>query len=238
MKIFPAIDLMDGRAVRLTQGDYGRVEVFGDDPVAMAEEFYERGSRWLHVVDLDGAKKGKPSNFEIIKDITSSTDMFVEVGGGIRSMKSIDKYLSVGASRVIIGTAAIKDPEFLRIAVTWYGDAVAAGVDARNGKVAVNGWLTVTDIDSVEFCNRLLDMGIGTVIYTDIERDGLLSGANLDVYGVLSRIEGLDIIASGGISSLEEIRRLRDLGISGAIVGKAIYTGLLELEKILEVAEC
>ena len=116
MKIFPAIDLMDGRAVRLTQGDYGRVEVFGDDPVAMAEEFYERGSRWLHVVDLDGAKKGKPSNFEIIKDITSSTDMFVEVGGGIRSMKSIDKYLSVGASRVIIGTAAIKDPEFLRIA--------------------------------------------------------------------------------------------------------------------------
>jgi phosphoribosylformimino-5-aminoimidazole carboxamide ribotide isomerase len=229
---------MDGRAVRLTQGDYGRVEVFGDDPVAMAEEFYERGSRWLHVVDLDGAKKGKPSNFEIIKDITSSTDMFVEVGGGIRSMKSIDKYLSVGASRVIIGTAAIKDPEFLRIAVTWYGDAVAAGVDARNGKVAVNGWLTVTDIDSVEFCNRLLDMGIGTVIYTDIERDGLLSGANLDVYGVLSRIEGLDIIASGGISSLEEIRRLRDLGISGAIVGKAIYTGLLELEKILEVAEC
>jgi len=238
VKIFPAIDLMDGRAVRLTQGDYGRVEVFGDDPVAMAEEFYERGSRWLHVVDLDGAKKGKPSNFEIIKDITSSTDMFVEVGGGIRSMKSIDKYLSVGASRVIIGTAAIKDPEFLRIAVTWYGDAVAAGVDARNGKVAVNGWLTVTDIDSVEFCNRLLDMGIGTVIYTDIERDGLLSGANLDVYGVLSRIEGLDIIASGGISSLEEIRRLRDLGISGAIVGKAIYTGLLELEKILEVAEC
>ncbi|MGI5935402.1 MAG: 1-(5-phosphoribosyl)-5-[(5-phosphoribosylamino)methylideneamino]imidazole-4-carboxamide isomerase [Oscillospiraceae bacterium] len=239
MKIYPAIDLMKGRAVRLTQGDYGRVEVYGDDPVAVAEEFYERGSRCLHVVDLDGARSGKLINYKIIKEITSAVaGMFVQVGGGIRSMQSIDKYLSAGASRVIIGTAAVNDPEFLKAAASWYGDSVAVGVDARGGRVAINGWLMETDADSIEFCRRLLNMGIGTVIYTDIERDGLLSGTNLDAYRVLSSMEGLDVIASGGISSMEEIRALRELGIAGAIVGKALYTGRLELEEVLEAAGC
>jgi len=238
MKIFPAIDLLKGRAVRLTQGDYGRVEVYGDDPVAVAQEFYDRGARCLHVVDLDGARDGRPKNYGVIKEITAAVDMFVQMGGGIRSTRSIDKYLSAGASRVILGTAAVNDPEFLKAAASWYGDAIAVGVDAHGGKVAINGWQTVTDMDGIEFCRRLLDIGIGTVIYTDIERDGLLCGANLDAYRVLCGIEGLDVIASGGISSLEEIAALRELGMAGAIVGKALYTGRLELEEVLEAAGC
>lgn len=236
MKIFPAIDLRDGKVVRLFQGDYDQMTVYSHDPVEVARSFKQKGADNLHLVDLDGAKDGRLVNFDTIKAITQQVDMFVEVGGGIRDEERIRQYLDVGVGRVILGTVAVKEPEFLEKMVEKYGERIAVGVDALDGYVAVNGWKEVTDKESFEFCRYLREIGVKTVIYTDISRDGSLEGTNMEVYKRLREIEGLDVVASGGISFEEEITALRDV-VSAAILGKAIYSGMLDLEKAVELSK-
>ena len=233
MKIFPAIDLRDGKVVRLTEGDYDRMTVYGDNPFATAQSFAADGAECIHMVDLDGALKGELVNFDSVFRVASELGMFLQVGGGIRDEERIEKYLQAGASRVILGTVAVENPDFVLKAVKKYGDKVAVGVDAAGGKVAIHGWKTVTDLDSFEFCEYLRDAGVRTVVYTDISRDGMLSGLNLDAYAALSNIEGLDIVASGGLTRKEEIATLKDMGVYGAILGKAMYTGALTLKEAL-----
>ena len=236
MKLFPAIDLKDGRVVRLFKGDYGQVERYEIAPADAARDFYARGARYLHVVDLDGARDGTLSNYEVIAQILRAAEMFIEVGGGIRDEARIERYLELGVSRVILGTAAVNDFDFLCRAVRRYGDRIAVGVDARDGFVAVDGWTTMTALDGVAFCRRVRDIGVKTVIYTDISRDGALSGTNMDIYETLCEIQDLNIVASGGISEVPELERLRDMGLYGAIVGKAIYAGRMTLEDALVAA--
>lgn len=236
MQIFPATDILGGKVVRLTKGDYANVKIYADSPAEMAKEFMKAGTTNLHMVDLDGAKDGTPVNFEAIKEAAKIKDLFIEVGGGIRDMKRIEDYLSLGVKRVILGTAAVRNYPFVEEAVKKYGDAIAVGVDAKDGLVAVNGWLETTTVNSVEYCKKLRDSGVATVIYTDISKDGMLSGTNLEIYKELSEIKGLDIVASGGITFIDEIKTLADMGIYGAIVGKAVYEGKLDLKEVLEAA--
>ena len=236
MQIFPATDILGGKVVRLTKGDYANVKIYADSPAEMAKEFIKAGATNLHMDDLDGAKDGTPVNFEAIKEAAKIKDLFIEVGGGIRDMKRIEDYLSLGVKRVILGTAAVRNYPFVEEAVKKYGDAIAVGVDAKDGLVAVNGWLETTTVNSVEFCKKLRDSGVATVIYTDISKDGMLSGTNLEIYEELSGIKGLDIVASGGITFIDEIKTLSDMGIYGAIVGKAVYEGKLDLKEVLEAA--
>jgi phosphoribosylformimino-5-aminoimidazole carboxamide ribotide isomerase len=236
MELFPAIDLRNGQAVRLFQGDYDQMTVYSSAPEDVAREFKAKGARNLHLVDLDGAKDGELVNFESIRKIVKDLDMFVEVGGGIRDEERIRQYLDLGVGRVILGTIAIKDPEFLEAMVAKYKEKIAVGVDVKDGYVAINGWKEVTDKKGMEFCEYLAEIGVKTVIYTDISRDGGLKGTNLDAYRQLAKIEGLDIVASGGISFEEEITALKKTTY-GAILGKAIYDGLLDLEKALALAE-
>jgi phosphoribosylformimino-5-aminoimidazole carboxamide ribotide isomerase len=234
MKIFPAIDLRGGSVVRLVRGDYDRMSVYAQNPYETALSLQAQGAKQLHVVDLDGALEGEPVNFEAVKSI-AQTGLFIEVGGGIRNRERIEKYLSAGVKRVILGTSAAKDFSFVEETVAAYGDAIAVGVDASDGKVAIGGWKEITDTDSMEFCKRLEQAGVKTVIYTDISRDGELKGTNLPAYRRLSGLS-LDIVASGGISFESEIETLRDMGIYGAIVGKAIYEKKLDLARVLEIA--
>lgn len=236
MKIFPAIDLRDGKAVRLFQGDYDQMTVYSEDPVDIARSFKAKGAEHLHLVDLDGAKDGKLVNFDTIKAIVEQVDMYVEVGGGIRDEERIKQYLDLGVGRVILGTIAIKDPAFLEKMVAEYGEKIAVGVDARDGFVAINGWKEITDKESFEFCTYLRDIGVKTVIYTDISRDGSLQGTNIEAYKKLRQIEGLEITASGGISFEEEITTLKDI-TDAAILGKAIYSGVLDLERAVQLAK-
>ena len=237
MYIYPAIDLRGGKAVRLTKGDYNQMNIYNDNPVSVAKEFYNDGARFLHLVDLDGAKDGTPVNFETISEIVKKTDMFVEVGGGIRTIERVKEYIDLGVNRVIIGTAAIKNFPFVLDAVEKYGDKIAVGVDTKDGKISINGWLETTETDGVEFCEKLRDNGISTVIYTDISKDGMLSGTNLEIYKRLSEIKGLNIIASGGISFEHEIEALNKMNIHGAILGKALYEKKLDLKKAIEITE-
>lgn len=237
MEIYPAIDIRDGKVVRLTKGDYDKMTVYADHPEQIAEEFIRAGAKNLHTVDLDGAKEGTLCNFDIIEGLTQSGRMFVEVGGGIRDEKRIAAYLEAGAGRVILGSVAVENPGFVGDMVKKYGDAVAVGVDAVDQKVAIHGWKTVSDLDSLDFCRKMHEtMGVSTVIYTDISRDGTLSGTNLKVYEKLSEIKGLQIIASGGITFEEEIGKLKEMGVYGAILGKALYTGKLSLSRAIEIA--
>lgn len=236
MQIFPATDILGGKVVRLTKGDYSKVKIYADSPAEMALEFMKDGATNLHMVDLDGAKDGAPVNFGAIEQAAKIKGLFIEVGGGIRDMQRIEDYLALGVKRVILGTAAIRNYPFVEEAVKKYGKAVAVGVDAKNGMVAVNGWQETTGVDSVEFCKKLQSSGVSTVIYTDISKDGMLSGTNLEIYSRLSEIKGLDIIASGGITYADEIRKLSEMKISGAIVGKAVYEGKLSLKEALEAA--
>ncbi len=237
MQIFPATDILGGKVVRLTKGDYNQVKIYADSPAEMALEFMKDGATNLHMVDLDGAKDGAPVNFEAIREAAKIKDLFIEVGGGIRDMKRVEDYLSLGVKRVILGTAAIRNYPFVEEAVKEFGSAIAVGVDAKDGFVAVSGWQETTSVKSVEFCKKLRDTGVSTVIYTDISKDGMLSGTNLEVYGELSEIKGLDIVASGGITFVDEIEKLRDMNIYGAIVGKAVYEGKLTLKDALKAAE-
>ncbi len=234
MKIFPAIDIKDGRAVRLTRGEFDSVRAYSDDPLAVAKSFLDAGAKFLHVVDLDGAREGSPQNLDTIRAI-AELPMFVEVGGGIRDRERICRMLDAGVSRVILGTAALRDEAFLRASVSEFGDAVALGVDARDGKVAVGGWLETTTVDAFDFIGRAGDMGVRTVIFTDIATDGAMSGTNLAAFRKLTAMGGPDIIASGGICSMSELRELARLGCAGAIIGKALYEGALSLEEVLEI---
>lgn len=236
MEIFPAIDLRSGQVVRLTQGDYDKMVVYSEDPEEIARQFQARGAKNLHIVDLDGAKDGRLVNFETIKDIVSQGGLFVQVGGGIRDEERIRQYLDLGVHRVILGTVAVTDFPLVERMVAKYGDKIAVGVDAKDGFVAIHGWRKITDIPSLELCQSLEDIGVKTVIYTDIAKDGELSGTNLEVYRTLSQM-GLDIVASGGISFEHEIIELKAMNIYAAIVGKAIYAGNLDLEKIIGLAK-
>ncbi len=236
MEIFPAIDIRGGKVVRLTEGDYDRMTVYSDSPDEIAREFIKKGARNLHVVDLDGAKDGTTANFEVIKSLCQFKELFIEVGGGIRNIERVKAYLDLGVDRVIIGTAAVKNYPFVEEAVKLFGDKIAVGVDAKDGRVAVSGWQEVTDVDSVEFCKKLRDTGVKTVIYTDISKDGVLAGTNLEIYKELAKIDGLLIVASGGITFEDEIVKLNEMNTYAAIVGKAIYAGKLSLEKVLEIS--
>ena len=237
MELLPAIDLRGGKVVRLYQGDYDQMTVYGDDPAAQAKAFAAAGARNLHVVDLDGAKDGTTANFDVIQRIVKATGLSVEVGGGIRSEERIKRYLDLGVERCILGTIAVKDFGFTAKMAQTYGKHIAVGVDARDGFVAINGWKERSEEKGVDFCRRLRDAGVQTVIYTDISRDGMLSGTNLEVYRTLREVEGLNIIASGGVSSMDDISALSDMGLFGAIVGKAIYTGAIELSEAIKLAE-
>ena len=234
MQIFPAIDLRGGQVVRLYQGDYDQMTVYGTDPCAVARDFLEAGARYLHVVDLDGARSGTAENFESIAALARQGGLYIEVGGGIRSQERIEQYLAMGVNRCILGTVAVKDFNFTKEMSRRYGEKIAVGVDARDGYVAVSGWEETSGEKGVDFCRRLRDVGVGTVIYTDISRDGAEQGTNLPLYEQLVQIQGLSVTASGGISSLEELRRRRDRGVDAAILGKALYTGRLDLKTVLK----
>ena len=239
MQIFPAIDLRGGQVVRLYQGDYDQMTVYGADPCAVARDFIAAGARYLHVVDLDGALDGTLANFESIAAIARQGGLYIEVGGGIRDEERIRRYLDLGVGRCILGTIAVKDFAFTERMARTYGDRIAVGVDARDGYVAVSGWKELSAERGVDFCRRLRDAGVKTVIYTDISRDGAEAGTNLDLYRELSEIQGLDITASGGVSSIEELKELQRIGTRAAILGKALYTGRLDLKTVIaEVGAC
>ena len=234
MQIFPAIDLSGGQVVRLYQGDYDKMTVYGADPCAVAREFMAAGAKYLHVVDLDGAKDGTLANFDSIAALAKQGGLYIEVGGGIRTEERIQKYLELGVSRCILGTIAVKDFDFTARMAKKYGDKIAVGVDARDGYVAVSGWLETSKEKGVDFCRRLRDVGVQTVIYTDISRDGAEQGTNLELYRELAGIEGLNITASGGVSSIEELKELQTIGTHAAILGKALYTGRLDLADVIK----
>lgn len=236
MKIFPAIDLIDKKVVRLSQGDYSKKTMYSDNPFSVAKSFLKDGATHLHVVDLDGAKKGSPVNFEVIKQL-KQLDMFVEVGGGIRDMQKIEAYQNIGVDRVILGTVAIKNFDFVVEAVKEFKDMIAVGVDAKDEKVATHGWQEVTGVNSFDFCKKLYDAGVTSVIYTDIATDGMLKGTNLPAFKRLSKIKGLKVTASGGISSVEEIKKLKEMGVWGAILGKALYENKLSLADAIREEE-
>ena len=234
MILFPAIDIKDGKVVRLRQGNYDDMKVYDLDPIEVANSYKEAGAEWMHVVDLDGAKTGKTMNFGIITDIVKATNINVEVGGGIRDAERIRNYLNAGAKRVILGTAAIENPDFIKLMLKDYADYMAIGVDARDGYVAIHGWKQITSMKSEDFCSRLADDGCKYIIYTDISKDGLLQGTNLKAYSKLSKLKGVNITASGGISSIDELKTLQSYKIYGAIIGKALYENKINLKEALE----
>lgn len=236
MKIFPAIDIYEGKAVRLFKGDYAQMTVYNDDPLAVARDFEAAGATCLHLVDLEGAKSGDTPNLDTVKHIVQNTDLFTEIGGGIRSMATVNAYLSAGVDRVILGTAAVCDPAFLREAVAAWGERIAVGVDIRDGKVAIKGWTETAEKDAMDFCRELEALGVRTVICTDISRDGAMQGTNHALYRTMSETLTLDIVASGGVSSLSDVEELAKTGLYGAIIGKAYYTGAIDLRRAIEVA--
>ena len=235
MNIFPAIDLYEGKAVRLYKGDYNQMTIYSDNPAEIALDFAAAGATHLHLVDLEGAKFGTTPNLATIESILDKTGMFTEVGGGIRSMEVVDTYLSCGVSRVILGTAAVSDPAFLNKAVEKHGDKIAVGVDIKDGMVAIKGWTEKSALDAFDFCHDLQKRGISTIICTDISKDGAMMGANHALYGRLMDELSMQIVASGGVSSMEDVKRLAAMHLYGAIIGKAYYTGAINLkEAILE----
>lgn len=236
MIILPAIDLLGRKAVRLLKGDYNQVTVYSDSPLEVAEKFKLLGATHIHMVDLDGAKYGTAPNMDIVAEVAEKTGLFIEIGGGIRSMETVKKYIDAGISRVILGTAAICDEDFLKEAVKAYGEKIAVGADVKDGKIAVKGWLEQSDVTLDEFFLKMQDLGVKNIICTDISRDGAMRGTNLELYRELSAKYSLDITASGGVSSIEDVKRLREMNLYGAIIGKAYYTGAVDLEEAIEVA--
>lgn len=234
MVLFPAIDILGGKAVRLYKGDYNSVTVYSDKPWEFAHDFVEKGCSAIHIVDLDGARSGETVNLETVRRIAEVKGLYSEIGGGIRTMETVEKYLDAGISRVILGTAAIKDPVFLKNAIREYGERIAVGVDLRDGKVAVKGWLETTEKDGIEFLKELEALGVKGVIVTDISRDGAMKGTNLDLYRRIGEEVSISVTASGGVSTLSDIVALRDMNVYGAIIGKAYYTGAIRLEDALE----
>ena len=236
MKIFPAIDLYGGKAVRLFKGDYDKMTVYSDDPSEVARDFARLGARFIHVVDLEGARDGGTPNLKTVLQIKEAGGAFVEIGGGIRSMETVDKYLDAGIDRVILGTAAIEDEEFLKSALQKYGDKIAVGADLKDGLVAVRGWKEVTGVTADDFFKKLSSLGVKNVICTDISKDGAMQGTNRSLYKELSEKYDIDITASGGVSTLEDVEALAELNLYGAIIGKAYYTGAIDIREAIEVA--
>ena len=237
MYILPAIDLRAGQVVRLYQGDYDQMTVYGQDPAAQALAFRQAGASQLHLVDLDGAKDGTTANYESIRSIAALGGVSIEVGGGIRTQQRIEDYLALGVERCILGTVAVEDFDFTARMAKEYGSHIAVGVDARDGYVAIKGWKELSGEKGIDFCRRLADVGVSTVIYTDISRDGAMAGTNLELYRQLTAIRGLNIIASGGISFEPELTQLKEMGVWGAILGKSLYTGALNLTNCIKIAE-
>lgn len=236
MNIFPAIDLYGGQAVRLFKGDYAQMTVYDPDPLNTAHRFESAGAKFLHMVDLEGARTGGTPNADTVERIVQNTGLFVELGGGIRSLEVIERYLSLGVRRVILGTAAITDGDFVLRAVERYGDAIAVGADVRDGFIAIRGWTEQSAMTLDAFMEKFQQVGVKTVICTDISRDGAMRGTNREMYAALQDKYAMDIIASGGVSMLEDIRALRAMGLYGAIVGKACYTGAIDIREAIEVA--
>ena len=236
MLIFPAIDLVGGKAVRLYKGDYSQMTVYDADPLNAARRFEAAGATHLHMVDLEGARDGGTPNFDTVRRVVENTDLFVEIGGGIRDMAVIERYLSAGVKRVILGTAAIADEAFTRSAIERFGEAIALGADVKDGEVAIRGWLELSGMTLDAFCEKYQRMGVRTLICTDISRDGAMQGANRALYADLQRRYRMDIVASGGVSTLEDVRALAALGLYGAIIGKACYTGDIDLKRAIEEA--
>lgn len=237
MRIYPAIDLYEGKAVRLYKGDYAQMTVYSHDPVTVAKDFQRQGAVCIHLVDLEGAKSGQTPNFETVCAIKRATGLFCEIGGGIRSMDTIHRYLSAGIDRVILGTAAVTEPGFVEQAVKEYGDQIAVGIDIKDGFVAIKGWTEKSEEDAMTFCGKMQALGVKTLICTDISKDGVMQGANHNLYRRLSEKFCMQIIASGGVSSLEDVTCLAAMDIHGAIIGKAYYTGAIDLKTAIEVAK-
>ena len=237
MLIYPAIDLYEGKAVRLFKGDYAQMTVYNNDPALVAADFKASGARCIHMVDLEGAKSGTTPNLETVCRVKQQTGLFCQVGGGIRSLEVVSRYLDAGLDRVILGTAAVTDPGFAKEAVTAYGEKIAIGVDIKDGYVAVKGWTEKSTLEAFAFCRDMENLGIKTLICTDISKDGAMQGPNAELYARLSRELGMNIIASGGVSSLEDIKRLAAMQLHGAIVGKAYYTGAVDLKEAMEAAK-
>ena len=237
MIILPAIDLYEKKAVRLYKGDYANMTVYSNDPVSVARDFEAAGAEWIHTVDLEGARDGTTPNLDVVSAIARETSLKVEIGGGIRNLETVEKYLTAGVSRVIIGTAAVTDEDFLVRATKLYGEKIAVGADVRDGRVAIKGWLCDSGIELSDFLMRMQSHGIRTVICTDISKDGAMKGTNLGLYSTLAKSFDMNIVASGGVSSMEDVRALRKMELYGAIIGKAYYTGAIDLREAIEVAK-
>lgn len=237
MILLPAIDLFEKKAVRLYKGDYENMTVYSDDPIEIARDFEESGCTHIHMVDLEGAKDGTTPNLSIVEQVAKETGLFVEIGGGIRAMETVERYLNAGVSRVILGTAAVNDEAFLRAAVAKYGGKIAVGADVKDGYIAIKGWLEKSAVTLEAFLQKMESIGVKNVICTDISKDGAMKGTNLTLYRQLSQKYKMDITASGGVSTLEDIRQLRKMDLYGAIIGKAYYTGAIDLREALEVAK-
>jgi len=235
--LFPAIDLFEKKAVRLYKGDYANMTVYSENPIEIARDFESRGCTHIHMVDLEGAKDGSTPNLAIVEQVARETGLFVEIGGGIRSMDTVERYLKAGVSRVILGTAAIKDPAFLQAAVSRYGEKIAVGADVKDGRIAIRGWLETAPVGLEEFLASMEQLGVKNIICTDISKDGAMRGTNLELYRRLSQKYSMDITASGGVSTLEDVRQLRQMDLYGAIIGKAYYTGAIDLTEALEAAK-
>ena len=236
MYIFPAIDLYDGKAVRLYKGDYTQMTVYSDNPIEIARDFEVAGARFIHMVDLEGARDGSTPNLSIVAEVAKNTALFVEIGGGIRDMETVETYLSAGVSRVILGTAAVNNEAFLRKAVEKHGEKIAVGADVKDGYIAIKGWLEQSAYTLEAFMEKMQAIGVKTIICTDISKDGAMRGTNLELYSELSKKYSVDIIASGGVSTLDDVRALRKMNVYGAIIGRAYYIGAIDLKEAIEVS--
>ena len=237
MRLYPAIDMIDGKCVRLLQGDYRKKTTFSEDPLAVALRWQEEGGEFIHLVDLDGAKSGDMPNFELICRIAGELQIPIEVGGGVRDMHAVEAYLEHGINRVILGTAAIKNPDFVKEAVKEYGHRIVVGIDAKDGMVAVSGWEEVSQVSALSLAKRMEQLGVSTLIYTDIATDGMLKGPNLSAMQEMAEYVTIDVVASGGVSSLKELEQLGKTGVEGASVGKALYTGHIDLRDAISLCQ-
>lgn len=237
MLIYPAIDLYEGKAVRLYKGDYAEMTVYSDNPIEIARDFETSGATHIHMVDLEGAKSGTTPNFDTVCYIKNNTNLFVEIGGGVRTMEVIDRYMAAGIDRVILGTAAVTSEGFVESAVAKYGDKIAVGIDIKDGFVAIKGWTEKSEIDAFAFAEKMQKIGVKTLICTDISKDGAMQGTNHELYRELSEKFSMQIIASGGVSSIEDVKKLRERNLYGAIIGKAYYTGAINIKEAVEVAK-
>ena len=237
MNIFPAIDLYDKKAVRLYKGNYEEMTVYSENPIEIAYDFESKGAKFIHMVDLEGAKNGTTPNIEIVKEVATKTSLFVEIGGGIRNIETVEKYLNAGVSRVILGTSAVTDEDFLKDAVSKYQEKIAVGADVKDGYIAIKGWIEKSQYSLDEFLSKMQKLGVKTVICTDISKDGAMKGTNLALYKELSEKYSLDIVASGGVSTIDDIKALREMNLYGAIIGKAYYIGAIDLKEAIEVSK-